>query len=680
MNPLLESSELPAFDVIEPAHVLPAIEACLATYQRAVDALAEAPVEPSWATLMAPLEAQEAALERAWAPVSHLHSVRDSEALREVYTPALDRITEFSSELGQNRALFEALRKLRDAPGFAQLRPDQRAVIEHELRDFKLSGVALEEPARTRFREISRELAQLETEFEQAVMDYTDAYVRPLTDDELAGIPLSERELLKQAAVDHELDGHALTLQFPAYNAVITYADNRALREEAYTAFGTRASDQGPLAGRFDNGPRIEKIMALRYEAAQLLGFSSPAALTLTTKMAATSERVLGFLRDIIARARPAAESELIDMREFAAREYGLHDLHPWDVPYVAEKLRQVRYQLSDEELKPYFPLPRVLAGLLGLIRELFGVSAVERKDVTTWHPDVHFYELVDGDDRAVAAFYLDPYARAKKRGGAWMDVCRTRFRHALGVERPVAYLTCNFPPPVGGKPALLTHDDVTTLFHEFGHGLHHMLTEVEARGVSGIDGVEWDAVELPSQFMENFCWTREGLDRFAGHVDTGEPMPEDLFQRLLATRHFHSGLFLVRQLEFGLFDFRLHLEFDPARGARVLELLCEVRDEVAVLRPPAWHRFPMSFGHIFAGGYAGGYYSYLWAEVLSADAYGAFEDAGILDPDTGARFRREVLSVGGSRPALESFTAFRGREPTVDAMLRGHGLIGSKT
>jgi len=675
MNPLLESTELPAFDRIEPDHVLPAIEACLRDYMTAVEQVTTSSAAPSWRTLMAPLESQDAALERAWSPVSHLHSVADSEALRAVYQPALDRITEFSSELGQNRALYEALNTFHQSPAFAQLRPDQRRVIEHELRDFKLSGVALEEPARTRFREIARELAQLETAFEQAVMDHTDAYIRPLKPEELAGIPASELDLLAQAAQDHELEGHALSLQYPAYNAVITYADDRALRAEAYTAFGTRASDQGPLAGQFDNGPRIEKIMALRYESAQLLGFASPAALSLTTKMAASSERVLGFLRDIVARARPAASAELDDLKAFASAELGISDLQPWDVPYVAEKIRLARYQLSDEELKPYFPLPAVLDGLLGLVSELFNVRAFRREDVATWHPDVHFYELVDAENRPLAAFYLDPYARAKKRGGAWMDVCRTRFRHERGVERPIAYLTCNFPPPIGGRAALLTHDDVTTLFHEFGHGLHHMLTEVEARGVSGIDGVEWYAVELPSQFMENFCWTREGLDRFARHVDSGAAMPDDLFDRLLATRHFHAGLFLVRQLEFGLFDFRLHLEFEPARGARVLELLDEVRDEVSVMRPPSWHRFPMSFGHVFAGGYAGGYYSYLWAEVLSADAYSAFEAAGVLDTVTGARFRREILSVGGSRPALESFTAFLGREPQVDALLRSHGL-----
>ncbi|MFO1493517.1 MAG: M3 family metallopeptidase [Lysobacterales bacterium] len=675
-NPLLESLPLPAFDRIEPAHVLPAIDACLARYRERVEALvAGAGAAPDWDTLMAPLEAEEAALEQAWGPITHLHSVADSEALREVYQQALDRITEFSSELGQHRGLYEAMQRLRQSPAFATLRADQQAVVEHELRDFELSGVALEEPERTRFREISRELAQLETAFEQALMDATDAYLRPLSEAELTGIPESERALLAQAARDHDRDGHALTLQFPVYNAVITYADDRALRQEAYTAYGTRASDQGPQAGQYDNGPRIEQIMQLRAEAARLLGFDNPAALSLRTKMAGSPERVLGFLRDIVSRARPAAQRELADLADYARRECGIEDLQPWDVPYVSEKLRQARYQLSDEELKPYFPLPRVLDGLYGLIEALFGVRVVQRTDAPVWHPDVRYYELIDADGQAVAAFYLDAYTRAKKRGGAWMDVCRTRFRHAAGLERPVAYLTCNFAPPVGGKPALLTHDDVTTLFHEFGHGLHHMLTEVEARGVSGISGVEWDAVELPSQFMENFCWTREGLDRFARHVDTDAPMPEDLFQRLLATRHFHAGLFLVRQLEFGLFDFRLHLEFEPSRGARVLDLLEEVRAEVSVLRPPAWHRFPMSFGHVFAGGYAAGYYSYLWAEVLSADAYAAFEAAGVLDADTGARFRREVLAVGGSRPALASFTAFRGREPAVEPLLHSYGL-----
>ncbi|GMU43767.1 MAG: peptidase M3 [Lysobacterales bacterium] len=676
MNPLLDPSGLPAFDRIAPEHVLPAIDACLTRYRARVEELvAQAGEAPTWEALMAPLEAEEASLERAWGPVTHLHSVVDSEALRAVYQPALDQITDFSSELGQHRGLYEAMRRLRASPGHAALRRDQQAVIEHELRDFELSGVGLEEPARTRFREISRELAQLETEFEQAVLDATDAWLRPLAESELAGIPESERAILAQAAADHGREGHALSLHFPAYNAVITYADDRALRQEAYTAYGTRASDQGPQAGQFDNGPRIEKIMALRHEAARLLGYDTPAALSLATKMAPSAERVLGFLRDLAARARPAAQRELADLADFARSECAIEDLQPWDLPYVSEKLRQARYALSDEELKPYFPLPRVLAGLFGLTESLFGVRAVERSDLPVWHPDVRYYELEDRDGHAVAAFYLDPYTRTKKRGGAWMDVCRTRFRHSDGVERPVAYLTCNFAPPVAGRPSLLTHDDVTTMFHEFGHGLHHMLTEVEARGVSGISGVEWDAVELPSQFMENFCWTREGLDRFAAHVDSGAPMPQDLFERLLATRHFHAGLFLVRQLEFGLFDFRLHLEFEPSRGARVLELLAEVRAEVSVLKPPAWQRFPMSFGHVFAGGYAAGYYSYLWAEVLSADAYAAFETAGVLDAETGAKFRREVLAVGGSRPALASFTAFRGREPRVDALLESYGL-----
>jgi oligopeptidase A len=674
-NPLLEPTTLPAFDRIAPEHAVPAVQACIDRYRAAVEAVVAAAGEPSWDSLVAPLEAEDAALERAFAPISHLHSVADSEALRKAHEQALDLLTEFRSELGQHRGLFEAFQRLRDSAAFAGLTRAQQAVVEHELRDFRLSGVALEEPARSRFREIQRELAQLETAFEQAVMDATDAYLRPLTEEELAGIPDSERAILAQAARDAEREGHALSLKFPAYNAVITYATNRKLRREAYTAWQTRASDQGPLAGQHDNADRIERIMALRHEAAGLLGYTDYASLSLATKMAPSAERVFAFLRDLAARARPAAERERAELAAFAASELGIEDLQPWDVPYVSEKLRVARHQLSDEELKPYFPLPRVFEGLFELCARLFGVRAVEREDVPTWHADVRYYDLVDLDGSVRAGFYLDPYARARKRGGAWMDVCRTRWLNPAGLEKPVAYLTCNFAPPIDGRPSLLTHDDVTTLFHEFGHGLHHMLTEVEVRGVSGIEGVEWDAVELPSQFMENFCWTRAGLDRIAAHVESGKAMPEDLFRRLLGTRHFQAGLFLVRQLEFGLFDFRLHHEYEPARGARVLELIEEVRREVAVIHPPAWTRFPMSFGHVFAGGYAAGYYSYLWAEVLSADAWSAFEAAGVIDPATGARFRQEILAVGGSRPALVSFTAFRGREPEVAPLLASYGL-----
>lgn len=676
MNPLLQDCELPLFDRFSPDQVLPAVEARLAHSRAVVESVvAAAAAKPDWDSLMAPLEAADAALEQSWSPVSHLHSVADSDALREVYLKALDQITEWNSELGQHRGLYEAIQRLHDSPACAALSADRRAVIEHALRDFRLSGVALEEPARTRFREIARELAKLEAEFEQAMMDATDAYVRPLSEAELDGIPDSDRALLRQAAAAHELEGHAVNLQYPAYQAVMTYATDRALRAEVYRAYATRASDQGPDAGRYDNAARIESIMALRHEAAQLLGYANAAEESLATKMAPSAERVMGFLRELAQKARPGAARELEEVRQYARAQLGYAEVEPWDLPFVSERLKQARHQLSDEQLKPYFPLPQVLDGLFQIVETVFGVRCVLRTSVPVWHPDVRYYELYDADGKLRAGFYLDPYARPRKRGGAWMDVCRSRWRHAGGLQLPIAYLTCNFAPPHGDRPSLLTHDDVTTLFHEFGHGLHHMLTEIDARSVAGIEGVEWDAVELPSQFMENWCWTRAGIDRIARHYLSGEALPEALFERLLGTRHFQAGLFLLRQLEFGLFDFRLHREYDPAQGARVLTLIEAVRDEVALVRPPTWHRFPMSFGHVFAGGYAAGYYSYLWAEVLSADAFAAFEEAGVLDRGTGARFRREILAVGGSRPALASFTAFRGREPEVGPLLASYGL-----
>jgi len=457
--------------------------------------------------------------------------------------------------------------------------------------------------------------------------------------------------------------------------AVLTYADDRGLRERLYAAYQTRASDQGPHAGRFDNSARIEQIMALRHEAAQLLGFANSAEESLATKMAGTPQRVLAFLHDLAARARPVAERELAELRTFARDELAIADLQPWDVAYAAEKLRERKYALSEEELKPYFPLPAVIDGLFAITRRVFGVHFVLRGGVDVWHDDVRFYDVLDEGGKIIAGAYVDLYARSGKRGGAWMDVCRSRFRDGATTHLPIAYLTCNFAPPAAAQPSLLTHDDVTTLFHEFGHGLHHLLTEIDYPGVAGISGVEWDAVELPSQFMENFAWQREALALFARHWQTGAALPDDLFARMLAARHFHAGLFLVRQLEFGLFDFRLHLEYDPARGARVMSLLEQVRRDVAVLLPPSWQRMPHSFGHVFAGGYAAGYYSYLWAELLSADAFGRFEEAGVFDRASGEAFRRSILAIGGSRPALESFVEFRGREPAPDALLRSYGL-----
>jgi oligopeptidase A len=675
-NPLLAPSELPSFGEITPDHVNPAIDAVLAEFRTQVERLCAAPDARDFAHLMAPLEVLEERLGRAFAPVSHLHNVKDSPELREAYSQALEKITRHHTELGQHRALYEAVQALRDAPAFNGLDRPRQTLVQDSLRGFRLSGVALEEPARSRFAEIQNELSRVETEFEEAVLDATDHWFEPVAAEQLAGLPESALALLAQAAADHELPGHAVTLKGPVVMAVLTYADDRALRATLYRAYNTRASDQGPHAGQFDNSARIEQIMALRHESAQLLGFASAAHLSVTDKMATTPERVLHFLHDLAVRAKPVAERERAELAAFAKVELGLETLEPWDVAYAAEKLREQRFAFSEEELKPYFPLPAVLAGMLDIASELFAVRFRIREGVSVWHDDARYYDVLDGEGQVLAGFYLDLYARAGKRGGAWMDVCRARLRHDGATQHPVAFLTCNFAPPTAQRPSLLTHDDVTTLFHEFGHGLHHMLTEVDWPGVGGISGVEWDAVELPSQFMENFAWQRSALDRFARHYQTGAALPTDLFDKMTAARHYHAGLFLVRQIEFALFDFRLHLEFDPTHGARVLQLLDQVRSEVAVWQPPAWHRFPHAFTHIFAGGYSAGYYSYLWAEVLSADAFAAFEEAGIFDSETGARYRREILAVGGSRPALESFLAFRGREPEPEALLRSYGLV----
>ncbi|HET6604764.1 MAG TPA: M3 family metallopeptidase [Xanthomonadaceae bacterium] len=675
-NPLLEDFDLPPFTRIEPAHVVPAVDALLAEYRARVDALVADPGAADFEQVMAPLERLEERLGRAWAPVGHLHGVLDSPALREVYGEALDKLTDHATELGQNRALHAAVRRVAEADGFAVLDRPRRALVEDALRDFHLAGVDLPDPQRARFKAVQNELSRLQTGFEQAVLDATDAWTRPVDAHELAGLPDSARAMLREAARARDADGHLATLKGPVVQAVLTYAEDRELRAQVYRAYNTRASDQGPHAGQFDNAGRIAQILALRHESAQLLGYASAAHLSLVDKMAGTPERVLGFLRELAARSRPVADRELAELARFAGEELGIADLAPWDLAYAAEKLRARRFDFGEEDLKPYFEADAVLAGLFAIAQRVFGVRLARRGGVETWHPDVRYYDLYDADADADGALragvYVDLYARERKRGGAWMDVCRARIG---GDHPPVAFLTCNFAPPAADTPALLTHEDVLTLFHEFGHGLHHMLTEVDWPSVGGIAGVEWDAVELPSQFMENFAWQREGLALFARHWRTGEPLPEALYAKMRAARDFHAGLFLVRQLEFALYDFRIHLEYDPARGPRTLELLQAVREEVAVVKPPPWHRFPMSFTHIFAGGYAAGYYSYLWAEVLSADAFDAFEQAGIFDAPTGARFHREILAVGGSRPALESFVAFRGREPDPDALLRSYGL-----
>jgi oligopeptidase A len=678
-NPLLAAASLPAFSRIAPAHVAPAIDHLIETHRAEVERLVADPAARSFATLIAPLERLDERLSRAWAPVGHLHGVKDSPELREVYGPALEKMTEHSTEIGQHRGLYAAVRELEQSPEFATLDRARRTVVEDSLRDFRLGGVALEEPARSRYKAIQTELSRLETEFEEAVLDATEAWTRPLAAHELAGLPDSALALLAQAAKDRGRDGHLATLKGPVVQAVLTHADDRALRAELYRAYNTRASEQATDGGTHDNSDRIERILALRHESAQLLGFASAAHVSLADKMAGTPERVLAFLHDLAARARPVALRELDELRRFARDELGVDAIEPWDVGWASEKLRQRLFDFSEEEIKPYFALGAAMDGLFTVAERAFGVRLVAREGIDTWHQDVRYFDVVDADGpdagRVRAGVYFDLYARSGKRGGAWMDVCHARFDDGDAQQIPVAFLTCNFAMPSAEQPSLLTHDDVLTLFHEFGHGLHHLLTEVGWPSIAGISGVEWDAVELPSQFMENYGWQRAALDLFARHWRDGDPLPQPLFEKMQAARHFHAGLFLVRQLEFALFDFRAHLEFDPARGARAMALLDEVRREVAAIVPPAWHRFPHAFTHVFAGGYAAGYYSYLWAEVLSADAFAAFEEAGLFDAATGARYRREILAVGGSRPALESFVAFRGREPQTEALLRSYGL-----
>ncbi len=675
-NPLLTDDALPAFPDIRPEHVVPAIDAILADYRATIDAITADGAPHDFEHVMLAQERMEDRLAHAWAPVGHLHAVADTPALRKAYMAAQEKITDFAGEMGQNRALYAAVKAVAEHPD-TRYTPAQRAALDHALRDFRLAGVALGEPARSRFRAINNELARLATDFANAVLDATDTWQYHITDErDLAGIPASGRAVLREYARAKKLDGYLVTLQHPAVQTVLTHAGNRRLREKVYWAYQTRASDQGPDAGRFDNSARIEKIMALRHEAAQLLGFANAATESLATKMADSPAAVMAFLDDLVQRARPVARRELETLRHYAHATLGLDTLEPWDIAWAAEKLRRERFALDEERLKPYFAAPAVVEGLLTLLERLYGIRFVPRDDVATWHADVRFYELRDADDQPVAGLYMDLYARAGKRGGAWMDVCRSRFRDGDRLQHPVAFLTCNFPPPTADAPALITHDDVQTLFHECGHCLHHLLTEVDLPSVGGTDGVEWDAIEMPSQFMENFCWDRATLDLFARHYRTGERLPDALYQAMLAARHFHAGLFLVRQLEFALFDFRLHLEYDPARGARALDTLERVREDVAVVHPPQWQRFPHAFTHIFAGAYAAGYYSYLWAEVLSADAFSRFEAAGVIDRATGDAFRHDILAVGATRPALESFVAFRGRPPQPDALLKSYGLI----
>lgn len=676
-NPLLTPHTLPPFNDIRPEHVVPAIEKLLADDRHIVEEVV-AKGDYSWKGLVQPLDTYGEATGQAWSPVSHLNSVMNSTELRAAYQSCLGELSAYSTWFGQHQGLFKAYQALRDGQEYAQLSIAQKRAIDNTLRDFRLAGVDLPEDKKKRFGEIRARLSELSNQFSNNVLDATQAWHLDVERDRLSGLPESALDMLKANAEAKGVEGYRITLDFPSYFPVMSYADDRALREEVYTAFVTRASDQGPNAGQYDNSVIMSEMVTLRQELAALLGFATYAELSLATKMAASPAQVLDFLNDLADRARPQAEAEFGELQQFAQEQLGLDTLAPWDITYASEKLREQRYAISQEALRPYFPAPKVIEGLFGVVNRLYGLTFRENKDVEVWHPDVRYFEVLE-DDQPIAGFYLDLYAREGKRGGAWMDACRTRRRREDGsLQLPVAYLVCNFTRPVGDRPALLTHDEVTTLFHEFGHGLHHMLTQQEVSDVSGISGVAWDAVELPSQFMENFCWEREGLDLIASHVDTGETLPQALFDKLVAARNFQSAMMMMRQLEFSLFDFRLHNELKTPSADDIQSLLNDVRLKVAVVPQTRFNRFQHGFSHIFAGGYAAGYYSYKWAEVLSSDAYSAFEEAGVFDRATGQRFRQEILEKGGSEDAAVLFQNFRGRTPRIDALLRHSGITAS--
>ncbi|VXC87170.1 oligopeptidase A [Pseudomonas sp. 8Z] len=673
-NPLLQDFDLPPYSQIKPEHVEPAVDQILADSRAAIAELLEAQqANPSWDGLVLALDELGARLGRAWSPVSHLNAVCNSPELRAAYEACLPKLSQYWTEMGQNKPLFQTYEALAQSPEAAAFDVAQKTILEHALRDFRLSGIDLPAEQQKRYGEIQMRLSELTSKFSNQLLDATQAWSKLISDEaQLAGLTDSAKAQMKQVAESRQLAGWLITLDFPSYYAVMTYADDRALREEVYAAYCTRASDQGPNAGQHDNGPLMSEILDLRQELARLLGFAHYSELSLASKMAESTEQVLSFLRDLAVRSKPFAEQDLAELKAFAA-EQGLDDLQSWDVGYYSEKLRQQRYSISQEEVRAWFPVDKVLSGLFAIVQKLYGIEINELKDFDTWHPDVRLFEIRENGEH-VGRFFFDLYARANKRGGAWMDGARDKRRDASGqLIAPVANLVCNFTPASPGKPALLTHDEVTTLFHEFGHGLHHLLTRVEHAGASGINGVAWDAVELPSQFMENWCWEPEGLALISGHFETGEALPQAMLDKMLAAKNFQSGLMMVRQLEFSLFDFELHATHGDGRS--VLEVIEGVRREVSVLRPPAYNRFANGFAHIFAGGYAAGYYSYKWAEVLSADAFSKFEEDGVLNPQTGRAFREAVLARGGSQAPMVLFVDFRGREPSIDALLRHLGL-----
>lgn len=676
-NPLLTFTDLPPFSQIKPEHVKPAVEQVIEECRNKIEQVLEGNTSPSWDNLVAPIDEVDDRLGRIWSPVSHMNSVMNSDELREAYESCLPVLSEYGTWVGQHKGLFEAYKAIKASEAFSALNQAQQKTITDALRDFELSGIGLPADEQHRYGEISKRQSELGSQFSNNVLDATMGWSKQITDvAELAGMPESALAAAQAAAEAKEQEGYLLTLDIPSYLPVMTYCDNQELRKELYEAYVTRASDRGPNAGKWDNTEIITEQLKLRHEIARMLGFSTYSEKSLSTKMAETPDQVLGFLNDLAVKAKPQGEREVEELRQFAEKEFGVSELNLWDIAYYSEKQKQNLFEISDEELRPYFPESNAVSGLFEVLNRVFGMSVTEREGVDTWHDSVRFFDIFDATGTLRGSFYLDLYAREHKRGGAWMDDCRGRRITQSGeLQTPVAYLTCNFNKPVGDKPALFTHDEVVTLFHEFGHGIHHMLTQVDAGAVSGINGVPWDAVELPSQFLENWCWEEEALSFISGHFETGEALPKEMLDKMLAAKNFQSAMFILRQLELGLFDFTLHTEYDPEVGARVLETLADVKSKVSVLPSLDWNRFSHSFGHIFAGGYSAGYYSYLWAEVLSADAFSAFEEEGIFNTETGNRFLNNILEMGGSEEPMELFKRFRGREPQIDAMLRHAGI-----
>lgn len=672
-NPLLNYTGLPAFSKIKPEHIKPAVEAVIQTCRETIEAVSKIE-NPTWENFYLPQAAAGDQFSRAWSPVGHLNAVKNSPELREAYQACLPLLSEYSTWAGQHKGLYEGYLKLKNSPAFESYSLAQKKAIENSLRDFELSGISLPEDKQKRYGEISARLSELSSDFSNNVLDATMGWDIVITDEsQLKGLPESALEAAKLSAESKGKKGYRFTLEFPSYYPVLTYCENRELREIMYKEYATRASDQGSNADKWDNSANIDEKLKLRRELAQLLGFATYADYSLATKMAENPQQVVEFLEDLANRAKKQAKEELCALKAFANHACS-EQLEPWDIAYYSEKQKQALYAINDEELRPYFPEDRVLSGLFELMKRIFGLRIEEKFGIDTWHKDVRFFQIYDEQGEERGAFYLDLYARENKRGGAWMDDCINQKRFADGsLQKPVAYLTCNFNKPIGNKPALFTHDEVTTLFHEFGHGIHHMLTQIEVGDVAGINGVPWDAVELPSQFLENWCWEEEALAFISGHYETGEPLPKEKLTQLLKAKNFQAAMFVVRQLEFGLFDFRLHLA-EPREGL-VLDTLKAVKAEVAIVKTPEWVRTPHSFSHIFAGGYAAGYYSYLWAEVLSADAFSKFEEDGIFNRETGQSFLDNILTRGGSEEPMVLFERFRGRKPTLDALLRHKGI-----